>query len=191
MDCKRCSENDRGIFNENDNSIGDDNISNNFRNNRLKLLALFIVTLIVFSFRTFVIQRIVVRGESMLPSFEDENVVLIKKFDNDYERFDVVVVKVNGKLMIKRIIGMPNETLIIKNGYVYINGEKLEYDYGYQTNIYGCAESEIYIPENEYFLLGDNRNHSSDSRDWNTVSTEQIKGKVFIKIFPYWEIETY
>lgn len=127
----------------------------------------------------------------MLPSFSDDDVVLVKKFDNEYERFDVVVTKVNGILAIKRVIGLPNETVIIKDGCVYVNGKLLENDYGYPTNKYGCAEHEITLSENEYYLLGDNRDYSGDSREWGAIKKEQITGEVIIKIFPFWEIEKY
>lgn len=164
-----------------------------FGKNKKIVIPILVLSLIfIFSFRAFVIERIVVSGESMMPNFQNDNVVFIKKFSNTYERNDVVVIRVNGKNVIKRIIGMPNETIQIKDdGYVYIDGNKLENDYGYATNYKGCAEQKITIGEDEYFVMGDNRDNSSDSRDWNTIAESQIKGEVFLRIFPYWEIEIY
>lgn len=146
----------------------------------------------VFTFRTFVVERIIVSGNSMFPNFQNENVVFIKKFNNDYERLDVVVVRENGKSVIKRIIAMPNESVQIKaDGRVYINENLLSNDYGYPTEVFGCAEEKIQLGDNEYFVLGDNRDHSNDSRLWGAIEQSQIKGEVFIRIFPYWEFELY
>ena len=100
------------------------------------------------------------------------------------DRYDIVVVKNNNELWIKRIIGMPNETVQIIEGEVYINDKRLEDDYycEYFIENPGLAENKVFLGDNEYFVLGDNRNHSTDSRDarLGVVKYSQIYGHAFI-----------
>ena len=192
MDKERFAENGTRVQDENDNNARNDTSTHSWRYNLIMTLIIVATLAFVFTFRNFVIERIIVSGESMMPNFQNENVVFIKKFNNEFERFDVVVVRENGKLMIKRIIGLPNETIQIKSdGYIYINGELLDDKYGYPTEVYGCVENELKIGTNEYFVMGDNRNHSNDSRAWGAIEESQIRGEVFVRIFPYWEFTLY
>lgn len=140
-------------------------------------------------FRAYVLDRVVVSGDSMNPSYSNGDVMWARKFDiTDLQRYQVVVADIRGKFVIKRVIGLPNEVLQIIDGYVYIDGDLLSDDYGYPTIIYGCAADEIKLGENEYFLMGDNRDDSVDCRTWGKIRVESIKGVVIFQFFPFWEI---
>lgn len=150
-----------------------------------------IVFLIVISFRHYVIDRVIVSGVSMESTFSDGDVLWAEKYDmNNLKRYDVVEASIDGKLVIKRIIGLPNETIQIIDGYVYVNGVKLIDDYGYNTSEYGCLSDKITLNENEYFLMGDNRDNSLDCRVWGAIDIDNIKGKIFFQFFPFWEIKS-
>ena len=125
----------------------------------------------------------------MNPTYSDGDAMWARKFDiSELKRYQVVVADIQGKFVIKRVIGLPNETLQIIDGNVYIDGEILEDDYGYPTKVYGCAADEVVIGENEYFLMGDNRDDSLDCRIWGSVNIESIKGVVEFQFFPFWKI---
>lgn len=121
----------------------------------------------------------------MQDTFYDGDVLWVQKFDVErVGRFDVVIAKAYHKTLIKRIIGLPNEIVSIKDGKVYINGVLLNGDYGDYINDGGLAISGYKLKDNEYFLLGDNRNESADSRMFGAVNIVEIRGKVIFEIFP-------
>lgn len=154
-----------------------------------KLFILLLLAAFVFGFRTFIIERVIVSGDSMNPAFEDGDVLWSRKFNvKELDRYQVVVARMDGKLVIKRVIGLPGETLSFFDGSVCINGDVLTDDYGDKTTFYGDVETEILIGENEYFLLGDNRNNSGDSRIWGTVNIDDVKGVIIFRFFPFWKI---
>lgn len=147
----------------------------------------------------YVGQRTLVDGSSMSPTLHNGDSVVVDKLSYRFgepERFDIVVFRYLPKdetYYIKRIIGLPGETVQIIDGYVYINGEKLESDvYGSAVILEpGRAKEPITLGEYEYFVLGDNRNGSSDSRMENVgnVEVSQIVGKAFIRIWPLNDIK--
>lgn len=157
-------------------------------------LYLLVVVVLCFLFIKFVGQRSLVIGSSMETTLSDkDNLVLDKltyKF-HDPERFDVVVFPFrNGerKNYIKRIIGLPGETVQIDyDGNIYINGEILEEGYGSEViNNPGLAAEPITLGEGEYFVMGDNRNHSEDSRfaEVGAVSKDEILGRAWLRVYP-------
>jgi signal peptidase I len=105
------------------------------------------------------------------------------------KRFDVIVFKNprEGRTFIKRVIGLPGEEIMIKNRKVYINGEPLDDRYAYYSDSYlrpyDNWQSPLIIPKDHYFVMGDNRNNSSDSRSWGFLPKDLIKGKA---LFIYW-----
>lgn len=158
---------------------------------------LYIVVVIVASylFVTFIGQRTTVSGDSMYPALHDGDSLLVEKITYQFtspERYDIIVFPYEyeeNKFYIKRIIGLPGETVQIIDGAVYIDGELLESDiYGAEIMEYaGTAAEPITLGEGEYFVLGDNRNNSSDSRypSVGVIQEEDIVGKAFFRIWPF------
>jgi len=152
-----------------------------------------IIILVILLFTNFVAERTKVIGDSMEPSIHDGDRIFIDKLSYRFtepERFDVVVFPYdkNPDLnYIKRIIGLPGEEVDIKGGKIYINGEVLDEHFGKETiKVYGNQDFPIVIPEGEYFVLGDNRNESLDSRykDVGTIPKEELLGKAGLRIWP-------
>lgn len=144
---------------------------------------------------TYVGQRTRVDGRSMETTLSNGDHLLVDKISyrfKDPERFDIVVFpyKYEEKTYyIKRIIGLPGETVQVKDGYVYIDGELLESDiYGAEVmDNAGIAATPVTLGEDEYFVLGDNRNHSSDSRDPSVgvLHREDLIGKAWVRLYPF------
>jgi len=156
------------------------------RNYRTTITIIFILIIGVL-FRTYFIERIIVNGNSMSETFENGHVVIIRRFGvNQINRFDVVVVMVEGRSMLKRVVGLPTETILLNQGKIYINGT-LIYDRHGTSFIYGgIAEmNEIILVYDEYFLLGDNREYSKDSRHFGAVRNNDIRGVVIFQLFPF------
>jgi len=144
---------------------------------------------------TYVGQRTKVSGSSMETTLSDGDNLIVDKISyrfKDPERYDIIVFPYKYEshtYYIKRIIGMPGETIQIMNGYVYIDGELLETDiYGNEVMEYAnLANAPITLGENEYFVLGDNRNHSSDSRDPSVgvLERDDLIGRAWVRIYPF------
>lgn len=129
-----------------------------------------------------VISRAYVVGDSMIPTYEDGDTVWVNRLDKP-ERGDKVVVldEGTGKDLIKRVIGVPGDTIQIENGRVYINGEYLPEDYinNHDTNYSsGIAEDPLTLSEGEYFVMGDNRVVSRDSREIGPINIKDFVGVV-------------
>ncbi len=154
-----------------------------------------IIILSVYLITTFVVIRTDVSGESMENTLHDKDSLLVEKltyYFNDPERFDIIVFPYQHDtdvFYIKRIIGLPGETVQIIDGYVYIDGELLEEDvYGKEVIANaGLAHEPILLGPGEYFVLGDNRNHSSDSRsvDVGNIRRNDIEGQAWLRIWPF------
>ena len=154
---------------------------------------LLAVVAVTFLFVQFVGQRTHVNGDSMNVTLEDGDNLIVDKLSyrfSEPERYDIIVFPYQYQektYYIKRIIGMPGETVQIIDGMVYIDGEMLDESYGKEVMQYsGVAGDPIELGDDEYFVLGDNRNNSSDSRDPSVgnVKEDQIIGKAFIRIWP-------
>ena len=142
---------------------------------------------------TFVGQRTRVDGRSMMNTLHDGDNLIVEKLSyrfSDPKRFDIIVFPPTGKkeYYIKRIIGLPGETVQIdENGNIYINGELLEENYGAETiQNPGRATNPITLGDDEYFVMGDNRNNSKDSRseEVGNVKRSQIIGRAWLRIWP-------
>lgn len=153
-----------------------------------------VVFIMVYLIITFVGQRTKVDGSSMEPSLTDGDNLIVEKISyrfHDPERYDIIVFPyqhAENVFYIKRIIGLPGETVQIIDGYVYINGDLLGEQYGAEVMLdSGIAEEPIALGEDEYFVLGDNRNHSADSRDSSVgvLTRDQLVGRAWVRIFPF------
>ena len=145
---------------------------------------------------TFVGQRTEVEGASMENTLHNGDNLIVDKLSyrfHDPERFDIIVFPFqfqDNTYYIKRIIGLPGETVqIMDDGSIYINGEKLEENYGMEVikpEIIGRAAEPIELGDDEYFVMGDNRNNSSDSRTdmVGNIKRENIIGKAWLRIWP-------
>lgn len=158
-----------------------------------------IETLLVIGLAFFIVnyavEKTTMAGDSMKPILLNEDKIIINKFAyrfTDPKRFDIIVFKQNGKehsfYNIKRIIGLPGEKVQIRDGKVYINNLPLEEKNKVELMVAGgIATDEILLEENEYFILGDNRNSSEDSRfsSLGNVVKEDIIGKAWIRLEPF------
>lgn len=171
-----------------DNHINSNAISGE-QNSRLgykKFGIIIFLFLLILLIKNFCIDKVIISGESMLPTLKNENVCLMKKWGvSNIKRYDIVIAKTDKKHVVKRVVGMPNDTVQIKDNTVYINGKRIIDEYDFPTAYSGIAEHGITIKEGEYFLLGDNRNNSIDSREFGVVKSSDITGIVITKIFPF------
>lgn len=153
-----------------------------------------VVCLFAFVFVWYFGQRVAMVGDSMSPLLNNGDVTLVNRIVYDAtspKRGDIIVFRPKGNenshYYIKRIIGLPGETVQIKDGAVYIDGEKLQDDYGKnKITDPGIAAEEIQLGGNEYFVLGDDRQNSEDSRmaDIGNVKRSYIYGKAWFVVSP-------
>ena len=158
------------------------------------LIYIAIVLALTFLVVRYVGQRTQVSGDSMYPTLHNGDNLIVDKLSyrfKDPERFDIIVFPYQYKddtYYIKRIIGLPGETVQITDGTIYINGNVLDENYGREKMVSsGLALDEIQLGDDEYFVLGDNRNASSDSRepDVGNIHKDDIIGRAFIRIWPF------
>ncbi|MFA6797285.1 MAG: signal peptidase I [Candidatus Paceibacterota bacterium] len=179
----------------------------------------FLSLIIVIPIRIFIAQPFVVSGKSMNKTFEDKNYLIVDEISyrfNDPQRGDVIVFKVPTKglelshydtnktvYFIKRIIGLPGETVEILGDKVKIYNEKnpegitLTEPYANidklspNSNTFSNMNETIKLKESEYFVMGDNRHDSSDSRFWGVLPEKNIKGRALVRLFPFTKISIF
>ena len=138
--------------------------------------------------RHFLFENYRVVGFSMTPTLENDQFLVVNKLDyrlHDPQRGDIIVLRDprdGDRKLIKRLIGLPGETVEIKRGQVYIDGQELDELYIATPSQYSLAPT--LIPAEQYFVLGDNRNNSSDSHNWGTLSGDKIVGKAWLSYWP-------
>jgi signal peptidase I len=143
-------------------------------------------------FIIFLYQPVKVEGTSMLPGLEDQERIFVNKFVYRWEpisRGDIVVFRYPrdlSKSYIKRVVAVAGDRVVIDNGKVYVNGYPLDEPYVPRQFHDTRSYSEIVVPEGSYFVLGDHRSMSSDSRDFGPVGRQYITGKA---VFIYWPVE--
>ncbi len=164
----------------------------------------FIVTILIgvvlaLLLTHFVIQRNTVIGSSMVPTLSDRDEVFVEKisrlFEHGLKRGDIVTADTHEKtteglemIIIKRVIGVPGDRVTIKHGNVYVNGELLEEPYlaeGVRTAPHREMYADVTLQEDEFYLLGDNRANSRDSRDIGPVTRSEIEGKLILRFYPF------
>ena len=147
------------------------------------LIPYIIIIIVVILVRTFIATPVRVNGSSMYPTLKGNEIMLLNKLGH-INRFDIVVLKIDGREdnLIKRIIGLPGETVEIKDNEIYINDKKIEdkYGYGVTYNI-----DKVTLKKDEYFIHGDNRKISLDSRVFGTIHKDEIKGTTDFIMYPF------
>ncbi len=156
---------------------------------KIALVALVIVVPI----RYFLFQPFIVKGESMSPNFESGDYLIVDEISyrlSNPQRGDVIVFdypKDMTQRFIKRVIGLPGETVNIANGQVQVidNGKTINLNEKYlPANLKTYPDTKVTLKTNEYFVMGDNREYSFDSRAWGVVPRKNIIGKALLRIFP-------
>ena len=151
-----------------------------------------VALLIVVPIRVFIAQPFLVNGSSMSPAFETGDYLIIDEISYRFknpERGDVIVLKYPidpSKFFIKRIIGLPRETVRIENGKLFIsknNAEEIEILEDYVLNK-SFGNFNLTLSDDEYFVMGDNRTASLDSRSWGPLQENLIRGKAFVRLLP-------
>ena len=156
-------------------------------------VVVFAVSIFLFVY-LLILQPHKIKGRSMEPNFLNGEFLLTDKISyrfNEPKRGDVIVFRAPPDYkdeFIKRIIGLPGETVIVKNGHVYINNTKLSEPYLPENTYtpagtYATEDNPVIVEEGKYFVMGDNRKHSLDSRSFGPIRKEKITGKAW---FVYW-----
>lgn len=151
----------------------------------------FLIILAILLIRLFIITPVRVDGPSMNPTLENKQILLLSKYSKHYERFDIVVFNYAKQKLVKRIVGLPGEKIEYKNNKLYINNEVVEEEFGHmETGDFSLSDIGYEtIPDNMYFVVGDNRTNSLDSRYIGLVSASDIEGIVHFSIWPLKKIK--
>lgn len=149
-----------------------------------------VIIILVVLIRVYVVTPVQVDGSSMYPTLKNNEILILKKYDKSYKRFDIVVIKRTHDKLIKRVIGLPGEYVEFKNNKLYINGKVVKQNFKTNTktedfNLEDLYGEKVKIPKNEYFVMGDNRNNSTDSRIIGFVHKNDIQGTIGIRVFPF------
>lgn len=147
------------------------------------ILPYVIIIAVVVVIRTFLVTPVRVNGSSMYPTLKGGEIMLLNKLGK-IDRFDIVVLKLDNKEdnLIKRVIGMPEESVEIKDNKIYVNDKILEESFGVGVT-YNI--DKVTLKDDEYFVLGDNRIISMDSRVFGTINKEEIKGTTNFVLYPF------
>ena len=159
------------------------------------MIEILLAIVLAFTFVYFLGLRTSVVGQSMSPTLVSGDEILVNRFVykvTDPKRGDIIVFLPNGNekshYYVKRVIGVPGDTVLIQNGAVYINGEVYKEEIeAAAIEEAGLASEEITLDSDEYFVLGDNRNNSSDSRDPSVgiIQKKDIIGRAWLQIYPF------
>lgn len=155
-----------------------------------EILSYLIIILIVILIRSFIITPVRVNGTSMDTTLKDGEIMILNKIKYKFksiERFDIVVVNYNGEKLIKRVIGLPGETLKYVDSTLYINDEEVdEYFKNQETLDFDIKDLDYdVIPDNCYMVLGDNRRDSLDSRYLGCIDKKDIIGSANLVLYPF------
>ena len=147
------------------------------------LIPYIIIIVVVVLIRTFLFSPALVNGSSMENTLYDGEIVIVNKIGllSGIDRFDIVIVKVGDELLIKRVIALPNEKIECKDNVLYINDEEIEtpIEFEYTNDFVHTTGYD------EYFVMGDNRDVSQDSRILGAFNKQNIEGKVDLVLYPF------
>ena len=158
----------------------------NKKKNYIKeFLPYVIIILVVILVKAFIVSPIRVNGVSMNPTLHNGDIMLLDEISYRFQnikRFDIVVVHYEDEYLIKRVIGLPGEEIRYEDDKLYINNQYIEEDFTHKKT---GGFSNITLGDNEYFVMGDNRSNSTDSRIIGPIKENQIIGKTSLNIFPF------
>mgnify|MGYP000898116516 CR=1 FL=1 len=150
-----------------------------------ELLPYIIIIIVVIIIRIFIFTPVVVNGPSMMNTLHNGDVMILDKIGmklGGIKRFDIVVIQTGKTKIIKRVIGMPGETISYHDNKLYINGKEVSDNH---SNEITYDFEEVKIPDGEYYVLGDNRTDSVDSRILGTIPKNEILGHATFIIYPF------
>lgn len=205
-DVKYLKENQDDFFQEQEN----ESVENNSDDKRSKVAGFFlglfdlvktIVLIVVLTYviRLFLIQPFIVDGQSMEPSFHNNDYLITEKVSfkiRSPERGEIVIIhppdnpEIN---YIKRIVGLPGDTIQVKDGFVYANHKRLDESYLPSGDITATNKENysIILKDKEYFVMGDNRNHSRDSREIGPIPYQNIVSRIWLRLLPFNQIKAF
>lgn len=148
-----------------------------------EILPYIIILVAVILFRTFIATPVIVNGPSMQETLHTNDILILRR-TSKINRYDIVVANHNGDKLIKRVMGIPGDKIKCVSGIIYVNNEEVS-NYGYGTSF---DFAQVILGENEYFLIGDNREDSLDSRYFGPVEKSDISGVADFRVFPFTKI---
>ena len=154
------------------------------------LLPYIIIIVVVLFIKAFIVTPIKVNGESMYPTLEEGDIMILNKtayYFNKPKRFDIVVVDMPDEYLIKRVIGLPGEQIEYKDNTLYVDGKKVKENFKHgKTDDFNIKElGSDTVPSGYYLVLGDNRGNSLDSRELGFMKEEQLLGRTNLIILPF------
>lgn len=155
-----------------------------YKKELIELVPYIIVLIVIIIVKHFLFAPIVVNGDSMYPTLHNRDIMILDKISlktSKINRFDIVVVKIPGERLIKRVVGLPGEKIEYKDNKFYVNGKEVKDKY----NKISQSDFSITLGKEEYFVLGDNRGNSVDSRILGPIHKSGITGKATYTIFPF------
>lgn len=149
-----------------------------------------VVLIVVVFIKIFVVSPIRVNGPSMLETLQDKDIMLLDKIGYHFQkikRFDIVVIHLDNEDIIKRVIGLPGESIEYKNNKLYVNGKQVKENFSHRkTDDFSLYDLDLKkIPKDSYLVLGDNRIDSLDSRVLGCIPKERIKGHATFTVYPF------
>ncbi len=147
-------------------------------------ISYIIIIVLVLLFKKLVVSPIKVNGNSMFKTLHDGDIMILNIIGyrfSDVERFDIVVVDEGDEYLIKRVIGLPGETIEYRDNQLYVNGKKVKENYSSEKT----DDFKVKVSKDSYFVLGDNRTNSLDSRYFGAFKRKKILGKTKLTIFPF------
>lgn len=153
-------------------------------------LPYIIIIAVVLFIKAFIVTPIKVNGESMYPTLEEGDIMILNKtayYFNKPERFDIVVVNMPDEYLIKRVIGLPGERIEYKDNTLYVDDKKVKENFKHgKTDDFNIEElGSDTVPEDSYLVMGDNRENSLDSRELGFMKEEQLLGRTSLIILPF------
>ena len=148
-----------------------------------EVLPYIIILVAVILFRTFIATPVIVNGPSMQETLHTNDILILRRTDK-INRYEIVLANYNGDKLIKRVMGIPSDKIKCVSGIIYVNNEEVS-NYGYGTSF---DFQQVILGDDEYFLIGDNREDSLDSRYFGPVNKSDISGVADFRIFPFTKI---